>query len=120
MDMRKFAGEQFIRVDDVRDGPISVQVALIKEGKFDKPDMIFETGEILSLNATNTKILVRAYGPDSEAWIGKQIDLALGQVEFQKKLQDAVIVKPISPPIATTEKAAAAAKMTEMNDEIPF
>lgn len=62
MDMRKFAGEQFIRVDDVRDGPISLQIAMVKEGKFDKPDMIFKTGEILSLNSTNTKILVRAYG----------------------------------------------------------
>jgi hypothetical protein len=118
--MRKFAGEQFIRVDDVRDGPISLQIAMVKEGKFDKPDMIFKTGEILSLNSTNTKILVRAYGPNSDTWIDKEIELRLGQVEFQKKLQDSVVIKPISPPIAPTEKAAAAAKMTEMNDEIPF
>ncbi len=52
---------------------------------------------------------MRAYGPNSEDWIGKKIELALGQVEFQGKLQNAVIIKPISPP----EKA-------EMNDSIPF
>ena len=121
MDMRKYSGEQFIKVDDVREGPLQVQIALVKQGKFDKPDMNFETGEILSLNATNTKILVRAYGPNSEDWVGKEIELTLGQVEFQKKLQDAVVVKPISPPIAAAEKAAAAVKIGDpMNDEIPF
>jgi hypothetical protein len=63
MDMRKYAGENFIGVDDVRNEPLQVQIRVVKEGKFDKPNLIFETGELLGLNATNTRILVRSYGP---------------------------------------------------------
>ena len=125
MDMRKYAGDQFLRVDDVRDGSLSVQIAGIKPGKFDKPDMIFETGEILSLNATNTKILVRAYGPNSDDWLGKKIELTLGQIEFQKKMQDAILVKPISPVLGDAERQqaqdrVAASNRDEMDDDIPF
>ncbi len=53
MDMRKYSGESFIKVDDVRDGPLQMQIAVIKEGKFDRPELVFESGEIFSLNATN-------------------------------------------------------------------
>jgi hypothetical protein len=50
MDMRKYAGENFIRVDDVRDGPLPERIAAVKHGKFDRPDIVFEGGAILSLN----------------------------------------------------------------------
>jgi hypothetical protein len=109
MDMRKYSGETFIRVSDVTDGPLQMQIAGVREGKYEKPDLVFETGEAFSVNSTNNRILMRAYGPNSEDWVGKKIELTLGQVEFQGKPQNSVIVKPISPP----EKA-------EMNDSIPF
>jgi hypothetical protein len=37
---------------------------------------------------------MRAYGPDTESWVGTQIDLTLGTVKFQGKDQEAVIVSP--------------------------
>jgi hypothetical protein len=117
MDMRKFSGPTFLKVDDVREGPLQLQIAAINDGKYEKPDAVFETGETLSLNATNVKTLIRAYGPKSEGWAGKQIELTLGTVKFQGEPQDAVIVKPVSPPIATADKTA---KSPEMDDEIPF
>jgi hypothetical protein len=115
--MRKFSGTTFLKVDDVRDGPLQLQIAVINEGQYDKPDVVFETGETLSLNATNTRTLVRAYGPNSDDWIGKEVELKLGQIKYQGSLKDAVIVEPVSPPTEAAEKNAAAAKM---NDEIPF
>jgi hypothetical protein len=121
MDMRKYSGGQFIKADDVREGPLQMRIAAIKEGNFERPDMVSETGESMSLNASNTKILVKAYGPNSDDWIGKEIELSLGQVPFQGKLTDSVIVKPLSPPIAAAERESAIANMrTELNDEIPF
>jgi hypothetical protein len=30
MDMRRFAGETFIKVDDVRAGPLQLQIAAVK------------------------------------------------------------------------------------------
>src|SRR5262249_23503064 len=67
--------------------------------RFDKPDLVFKSGEILSLNATNNRILMRVYGDNSEDWIHKQIQLVLGQVKFQGELQDSVVVKPLDPPV---------------------
>jgi hypothetical protein len=119
MDMRKFAGKSFIKVDDVRNAPLQVKIAVVKQGQYDKPDLVFETGEIPGLNATNTKILVRAYGPDSDDWVGKEIELYLGEVEYQKDFQPAVLVRPISPSITAAAKSAAAKKLGD-EEEAPF
>jgi hypothetical protein len=83
MDMKKFSGGHFIKVDDVRDGPIEGEIAFVKEGKWDKADLVFESGDLLSLNATNNKTLVRAYGRESDHWIGKQIEMFLGAIRYQ-------------------------------------
>jgi hypothetical protein len=103
MDMRKFTGETFIKLD-VRDGPLQLTIAAVKDGKFDKPNLIFESGEALSLNATNNKALIRSYGPNSADWTGKEVELYAGTVEFQNKPLDAVLVRPISPPLKASER----------------
>jgi hypothetical protein len=95
MDIAKFAGRKFVKVADVGNGPLRARIAAVNEGKFEKPDVVFETGDTLSLNTTNARILMRAYGPDSDDWIGKEIELTLGTIEFQNRPQEAVIVKPI-------------------------
>jgi len=111
MDMRKYSGENFIKVADVEDRPLDEVIAVIRPGKYDKPDIVFESGDILSLNATNNKILVRAYGPDSDSWVGKEIKLKKGQVEYQGELQDSVVIEPVSPSLSAKERAAATAKL---------
>jgi hypothetical protein len=113
MDMRKFSGDHFIKVADVRDGSIQGQIAAVKTGKFDKPDLVFESGDILSLNATNTKVLIRAYGPNGQDWVDKVVEMFLGEVEFQKKMQEAVIVRPISPSLKVEDQ-------TKLPHEVPF
>jgi hypothetical protein len=57
--------------------------------------------------------LIRAYGANSDGWVGKEIELVLGKIKFQGELQDGVIVKPISPRNAAAENKAA----TEADDE---
>jgi hypothetical protein len=116
MDMRKYVGAMFIKVDDVRDGALRMQIAAIKEGQFEKPDMVFESGEVLSLNATNTRILMHEYGRDSADWIGKEVELRLGQVPFGGQLQDSVVVKPISP-ASVADKGKGT---DDLDDEMPF
>ena len=125
IDMRKYGGGDYITVDDVRDGPLqNMKIADVKDGRFDKPDLYFETDQILSLNATNRKTLVRTYGPNSDAWIGKLVDLKLGETAYQGKQQELVIVQPISPPLTAAEKTASAAAVagvgSDMDDDIPF
>lgn len=122
MDMRKYSGEQFVKVNDVRDGPIQGQIAVVKDGKWDKPNIVLASGDVLSLNATNVRILARAYGNESDHWIGKMIELFLGSIQYQGSDQEAVLVRPVSPPVkkAKQEKEADGKPAHDMNDEIPF
>lgn len=120
MDMRRFSGNHYVKIDDVRDGPIQAAIAAVKMGRFDKPELVLESGDILSLNATNNKVLERAYGRNSDDWIGKEVEMVLGELEFQGKMQPAVIVKPISPALKREDQTKLPPVSDDMNDGIPF
>jgi hypothetical protein len=117
MDMRKFSGEHFIKVDDVRDGPVQAQIAAVRMGKYDRPELVFESGDVLSLNVTNNQILVRAYGKNSEDWIAKEIELLLGEIEYLGSMQETVRVRPVSPPLKPVDQKK---PPVDFDDEIPF
>jgi hypothetical protein len=104
MDMSKYSGGSFVKVADVKDGPIQEQIAVVKLGKWDRPNLVFESGGMLSVNATNNAELLKAYGKNSDDWIGKEIELYLGEIEFQNQPQEAVLVRPISPPLGAAER----------------
>ena len=86
MDMSKYSGAYFIKLDDLRNGAIRQKIDGVEEcEKYGKPILIFESGEKFSVNSTNNRILLRVYGKNSTDWIGKEIELYAGEVEFQKK-----------------------------------
>jgi hypothetical protein len=125
MDMSKFTGEPYLKVDDVRNGPLRMTITMVKSGSFNRPELIFSNGNVLSLNVSNTRILTKAFGPDSDRWIGCEIDLQFGSVPFKGELTDSVIAVPVSPPIGEAElkeaqKRIAANHRAAMDDEIPF
>jgi hypothetical protein len=99
MDMRKYSGSAFRKVGDVRAGSLRVVITGIAEGKYGRPDLEFDDGTKLSLNATNNRTLVSAYGGESDDWINKEIELSLGEVEYNGEMQETIIVTPVSPPI---------------------
>ena len=70
MDMRQFAGSSFITVETLRDGPREEVIVSVAPGKYDKPVATFESGDQLSLNATNVNTLIKAYGPNDQDWVG--------------------------------------------------
>jgi hypothetical protein len=117
MDMRKFSSGRFYRLDDVRDGPVTEVIATVKLGKWDRPDLAFESGSLLSVNSTNNAVLVRAYGANSDDWIEKEIELFQGEIEYQGKPQDAVLVRPISPPLKPADRKK---PHDDMDDELPY
>jgi hypothetical protein len=124
MDVSKYLGSTFLKVAGVKvNEPIRVVIASIVEGKFDKPDLVFDDGTRLTLNVTNTRILARAYGKDTAFWIDKEIELNVGETEYQGKLQESILVKPISPPIEKRpppKPKGESDKRGDMDDEIPF
>ena len=124
MDVSKYLGNAFLKVAEVKvNGPIRVVIESIVEGKFDKPDLVFNDGTRLSLNVTNTRILARAYGKDTAFWIDKEIELNVGETKYQGNPQESILITPISPSV--DKKASVAARRiqgptNDLDDEIPF
>jgi hypothetical protein len=111
MDMRDYVGPSYIKYPDVVDAPRQERIVAIQEGSFDCKDLKFASGDLLSLNKTNARTLVRAYGWESNNWIGKTVELYGGETTFEKQAQHSVLIKPISPPKPLD---------TPPSDDIPF
>lgn len=100
MDMRKYMGNVFLKVDRVKaSGPIRLRITGISLGQYDKPDLAFDDGSQLSLNNTNCRTLVLAFGKESEDWLDKEIELEVGEIQYRGEPQEVILVKPISPPL---------------------
>jgi len=122
MDMRRYSGTAFIKPGDVKAGPIRVVIVDVTEGKYGRPDLEFDDGTKLSVNTTNNRTLVIAYGAESDDWINKEIELSLGEVEYNGEMQETVIVKPISPPVEKKPPPPKPKNSSggDMDDEVPF
>jgi hypothetical protein len=118
-DLKNYTGEHYLKPDDVRDAPLQQRIAGLREGKFGKLEAIFESGDILSINATNMNVLVRAYGESSDDLIGKDIETFLGKIKYAGADNDAVLVRPVTPPTRKAKPSEPEQK-PDFNDEIPF
>jgi hypothetical protein len=90
VDARKYFGVSFVTLDevDLAGGTIPGKViSATEEGRYGKLDLHFSDNTALSLNATNSRTLVKALGPETEDWIDHAIDLSVGEVEYQGKPQ---------------------------------
>jgi hypothetical protein len=131
MDMSQYSGGGYLKAADVANGPLRQvirYVAIKNSFGSDKPELEFDDGSKLSLNATNNRALIAAYGANSDDWLNKEIELSATQVVYQGQMKDSIAVKAISPstqrtPISPAERQAMASKQSlrnEMDDEIPF
>ena len=126
MDARKYFGVTFVTLEDLADGPLRAVIDRVEEGKFGKLNLLFADNTAVSLNATNSRALVKAFGPETDDWPGRAVDLSTGEIEYQGKPQPAILVTPIEPPPGSAEKTAGAPKPVprgvgrDMDDDIPF
>jgi hypothetical protein len=126
MDMKRYAGDVCLRVEDIREsGPKQVKIEGIEEGRYEKPVAAFNDGTSLALNQTNVRTLVRPYGRESSNWIGQVIELYIGPTKYQGLVQDSILVKPISPPIPLSKReplkpVKPAPNSDPLDDDIPF
>jgi hypothetical protein len=97
MDMSKFGGDQYLKVEDLRiNGPVQAVIETVEDGPFDKPVAILSDGSSVQLNITNTRTLIKAWGRDSAAWIGREVKLSVEQVDFRGEPTDSIVVRPVS------------------------
>jgi hypothetical protein len=97
----------------------------VEDGSFDKSVLRFNDDTLLSINATNAKTLLRAYGEESDDWVGKMVELYIGSTSYQGQPKDSILIKAISPATPIAERTAPKpvdpdAKGREIDDAIPF
>jgi hypothetical protein len=110
MDIREYIKGSFITLKHLDEGPRREVIALVTTGKYDKPNVKSESGDLLSLNATNARVLAKSFGVDTDRWIGKRVELFTGELEFQGRMQEAVLVRAISPAMVSSVTATSSVR----------
>jgi hypothetical protein len=78
MDARKYAS-RYVRPDNLRDGPIQTRIVnVFEEERYGRLTLELETGSQFALNDGNTNTLIKAWGHDTDGWIGLELALELG------------------------------------------
>jgi len=78
MDARKFASK-YVKPDQVRDGPIRTRIVnVFEDDRFGRLTLELETGSQFGLNESNANVLIKAWGHDTDNWIGQELALELG------------------------------------------
>ena len=103
--------------DDLAGGPQRKTIAGVEPGQFGKPVVTFNDSTKLSLNKTNVRALGRVWGTESDGWIGQELELQTGTLEYNGQVSPAILVSP-TPPAATTGKPPP--RQGDLDDEIPF
>jgi len=105
MDMQKYGGDQYLKVEDLRiSGPVQATIEAVEDGPFDKPVAVLSDGSSVQLNITNTRTLIKAWGRDSAAWVGREVKLSIEQVDYKGEPTDSIVVRPISAAIPIGER----------------
>jgi hypothetical protein len=135
MDARKYASK-YVKPDNVRDGAIATRIVnVFEDERYNRLTLELETGSQFGLNDGNTNTLIKAWGHDTDGWIGLELALELGTYKDWRDDpptdKETVRVRAISPdPRAQNGGAPAskpplppsttAASRNAMDDEIPF
>jgi hypothetical protein len=110
MNMTDFINSNYIKGEDIAQNVlIEATIASVKRKEFEdgeKSVVALEDGRQVVLNQTRLKLLIGAFGPNSENWIGKPVILSRGQERFGGKPVPAVRIEPIvAPRIEAAESA---------------
>jgi hypothetical protein len=133
MDARKYASK-YVKPDNVRDGPIETRIVnVFEDERYSRLTLELETGSQFGLNDGNTNTLIKAWGHDTDGWIGLEIALELGTYKDWREdtEKETVRVRAISPDPRAQNGGAPASKpplppsttatsRNAMDDEIPF
>ena len=119
MDMRQYAST-YIKPDQVREGPIQTRIVNVFESeRYGRPMLELETGSQFTLNDGNCNTLIKAWGHNSDDWIGQEIELVLGSYKDWKsdppEDKETVKVRAVSPAKTTTAQNSG----TPVNKPLP-
>jgi hypothetical protein len=125
MSMRSWAGEDFLKPEDLRRGPRKEQIALVQppndNDKFPKPRIVCESGKIIKLSPTSVGNLMREFGDDSDGWVGKFIECRVKDGLIDNKQTEWIEVEALEAITPNQRRKIEPPKSGGgPNDEIPF
>ena len=120
LDVRKYRKPRFLKVPDFAAGPREFTITGVKEGQYGL-DLIVDTGDTITTNATSISNLAAAWGFDALLWVGHRIkgELKPSPVENEDGTYGQMVELT---PILGERKAIAQPKTVEFgtDSEIPF
>lgn len=103
----------FMKADDLLAGAQTLTIAEVNlryefnDGST-KPIIEFAGGKQLVCNKTNWNLIIEMYGTNTDAWLGKPLNLIRTMVDFQGKRTPAIRINPASAPAAANGNGHAA------------
>ncbi len=117
MNLNDLYPSRFLKASDLNGRNMNVVIHSLDKDSLhgeSKNVMTFKNMEKqLVLNRTNAELIGELFGPDTDRWVGKSIELHKARVSFQGKLVDAIRVRA-----PTGSKPGPAGD--ELNDGLPF
>jgi hypothetical protein len=119
------SGKAFLKAADIPDEGIRLTMRLIRIEKLKNQEGVEETKPVIEfdeieqamvVNKTNATSIVEYYGPETDDWIGKPIDLIVQWVDFGGKSVEAIRVRKQRKRTGATLAAPAAAKAPAAGD----
>ena len=141
MNINEIYGGDYLKADDLQGQPRQLTISSWSLKEFNdgsrKIVLAFSKGtKTLVMNATNANSLGGSFGFDTDAWVGKTIELRPERVNFQGRMVDAIRAYPMGNSADTSQAfqqpAAApaapqpaaqprpAAPQADFNDDIPW
>jgi hypothetical protein len=130
MKMSNVFPSKFLKAADLQDRPVTlimsrVDMEKVVDGEEEKPVLYFTKAKKgLVLNKTNNKVIMAAYGDDSDLWEGHPLVLFPAMVDFRGDTVEAIRVRVPKPAAAPKPAPEPISEVNppphDMDDDIPF
>ena len=105
-DISDYFQSNFIKSADLQGKPVTLamnELEMVSLDDGEKPALSFmKTDKSLILNRTNANTIVKLYGPNTDAWKGKQITLITAEVMFRGSMVPAIRIQDTIPGASST------------------
>ena len=112
---RKSEFTTFLRPDDIAE-PIRLTVVDVIDGQYGAV-AVFDDGSQLTINGRNGRALAKVYGWEDRDWINKTVTLSPGSYEKDGEMKPTILLDPVSPALAESERTRPPAKRDPIDDE---
>lgn len=114
MNINEIYPSKYLKASDLQGRTVKVTIDRITVedmGNERKPVLGFAGKQKgLALNKSNAQIIASAYSPETNGWIGREIELRPDKTQFNGQLVDCIRVQVPAPP----------AEQDEFGDKVPF